>query len=99
VSAEMSLPSSPLAMRIVPMLDLVAPEPASLADAAGAIEALRARGPVLVCCALGFSRSACAIAAWLVSTGRASDAEHAIARLRSVRSDVVLHDGHARLLQ
>jgi protein-tyrosine phosphatase len=51
------------------MLDLVPPDPASLADAAGAIEALRARGPVLVCCALGFSRSACAIAAWLVSTG------------------------------
>jgi protein-tyrosine phosphatase len=95
----MSLPSSPLALRIVPMLDLVPPDPASLADAAGAIEALRTRGPVLVCCALGFSRSACAIAAWLVSTGRASDAEHAIARLRSVRSDVVLHDGHAKLLQ
>jgi protein-tyrosine phosphatase len=81
------------------MLDLVLPDRASLADAARAIESLRARGPVLVCCALGFSRSACAIAAWLTSTGRASDAEQAIARLRNARGDVVLHDAHARLLR
>ena len=54
---------------------------------------------VIVCCALGFPRSPCAIAAWRVSTGRASDAEQAIARLRNTRADVVIHDSHARLLQ
>jgi protein-tyrosine phosphatase len=81
------------------MLDLVAPDHATLAHAAHAIEALRARGPVLVCCALGFSRSACAVAAWLVSTGRSPDAAHAIGSLRRARGDVVLDDGHARLLQ
>jgi protein-tyrosine phosphatase/membrane-associated phospholipid phosphatase len=99
VAAELNLPASPVAKRVVPMLDLVLPDRASLADAARAIESLRARGPVLVCCALGFSRSACAIAAWLTSTGRASDAEQAIARLRNARGDVVLHDAHARLLR
>jgi protein-tyrosine phosphatase len=99
VSAELSLPRSSLPRAIVPMLDLVRPDPASLRHAAHAIETLRMRGPVLVCCALGFSRSACAVAAWLVSTGRASDAPQAFARLRSARSDVVLHDGHARLFQ
>ena len=99
VSAELSLPPAPLARRVVPMLDLVTPEPSSLSLAAREIEALRARGPVLVCCALGYSRSACAVAAWLVSTGRASDADEAFARLRSVRAGIVLHDGHAKLLQ
>jgi protein-tyrosine phosphatase/membrane-associated phospholipid phosphatase len=99
VCAELGLPRSSLAKRVVPMLDLVAPDHASLAHAAHAIEALRARGPVLVCCALGFSRSACAVAAWLVSTGRSPDAAHATGSLRRARGDVVLDDGHARLLQ
>ena len=99
VSAELSLPRAALAKHVVPMLDLVPPDRASLAQAARSIEHLRARGPVLVCCALGFSRSACAIAAWLMSTGRASNAEQAIARLRNARADVVIHDAHARLLR
>jgi len=99
VSAELSLPPAPIARRVVPMLDLVTPAPASLAQAARDIEALRAAGPVLVCCALGFSRSACAIAAWLLSTGRAADAQQAIARVRHARGDVVLHERHARVLQ
>jgi len=99
VSAELCLPRAALARRVVPMLDLVTPEPASLAHAARDIEALRAGGPVLVCCALGFSRSACAIAAWLLSTGRAGDARQAIARVRHARGDVVLRERHASVLQ
>jgi membrane-associated phospholipid phosphatase len=99
VSAELSLPRAALAKQVVPMLDLVPPDQASLSQAARSIEHLRARGPVLVCCALGFSRSACAIAAWLMSTGRATNAEQAIAHLRNARAGVVIHDAHARLLQ
>jgi protein-tyrosine phosphatase/membrane-associated phospholipid phosphatase len=49
-----------------PMLDLVTPEPETLRAAALMIEQARQRGPVLVCCALGFSRSAAAIATWLM---------------------------------
>ena len=99
VCAELDLPRTSTPTRVVPMLDLVAPDPPSLARAANAIEALRVHGPVLVCCALGFSRSACAVAAWLVSTRRSPDAAHAFASLRLARSAVVLHDAHARLLQ
>jgi hypothetical protein len=99
VSAELPLPSSSRSTHVVPMLDLVAPERSTLARAARAIERSREHGPVLVCCALGFSRSACAVAAWLVSTGRAANAAQAIARLRDARGEVVLHDSHARLLQ
>ena len=48
--------------------------------------AVRARGPVLVCCALGYSRSACAVAAWLLATGRAATVDAALARVRAARS-------------
>ena len=50
----------------------------------------RRHGPVLVCCALGYSRSAAAAAAWLLVTGRAADADAAIARVREVRPHLVL---------
>jgi membrane-associated phospholipid phosphatase len=99
VSAELSLPSSARTAHVLPMLDLVAPERAMLARAARAIERSREHGPVLVCCALGFSRSACTVAAWLVSTGRVTNADQAIARVRDARAEVVLRDSHARLLQ
>jgi protein-tyrosine phosphatase len=66
----------------VPMLDLVPPPAADIACAARLIEEHRTRGPLLVCCALGFQRSAHAVAAWLVATGRAADAAAAEAVLR-----------------
>jgi membrane-associated phospholipid phosphatase len=56
-----------------PMLDLVPPSPAQFTRAADAVEAARPAGPVLVCCALGFQRSAGVAAQWLVATGRAHD--------------------------
>ncbi|MDX8501529.1 phosphatase PAP2/dual specificity phosphatase family protein [Mesorhizobium sp. VK4C] len=53
-----------------PMLDLL-PPPADVLDrAVAAIEPARRQGTVLVCCALGFQRSATVIAGWLVATGR-----------------------------
>ncbi len=72
-------------------LDLVAPEPALLARAAAAIERERLRGDgVLVCCALGVSRSAAAVAAWLIGTGRATCFELASARIVAARPQVKL---------
>ncbi len=56
-----------------------------------AIERLRASGPVLVCCALGYSRSATAVAAWLLHSGRAATVDEALAIIRTARTDVVLH--------
>ena len=69
-----------------------------LADAAAAIERARARGPVLVCCALGLSRSACAVAAWLLATRRAATVDAALARVRAAQARVVLGDGHRESL-
>ena len=78
----------------LPWLDLVTPEPRALAAAAARIEEARRHGRVLVCCALGYSRSASAVAAWLLTTGRASSLETAEALLRARRSGVVLGESH-----
>ncbi|UVK47583.1 phosphatase PAP2/dual specificity phosphatase family protein [Mesorhizobium sp. AR07] len=54
-----------------PMIDLLPPPVTLLEQAASALESARRDGTVLVCCALGFQRSAGVVAEWLVATGRA----------------------------
>lgn len=76
----------------VPCLDLVAPEPRQLKHAADRIEALRHGQTVRVACALGFSRSACAVATWLLRSGRARSLDEAIERLRSAQPRLVIGD-------
>jgi hypothetical protein len=99
VSAELSAPAG-IPTRCVPMLDLIAPTPAQLTQAADAIERqLRdGDGEVLVCCALGYSRSAAAAAAWLLRTGRAKHTDDAIGHLQRQRPQLVLQDAHRRAL-
>ena len=53
------------------MLDLLPPPSDVLDKAVAAIEPARRQGTVLVCCALGFQRSATVVAGWLVASGRA----------------------------
>jgi membrane-associated phospholipid phosphatase len=79
--------------RAVPILDLVTPAPEKLATAAAEIETARAESRVLVCCALGYSRSAAAVAAWLLTTGRAANVDEAIAEVRGARPRIVLDAG------
>ena len=73
-----------------PMLDLVAPDAVTLRKAARAIEALQGQKPVLVCCALGYGRSAMAIAVWLVLSGRAASMEAAVAMVRDKRPQIAI---------
>lgn len=82
----------------LPWLDLVTPESEQLLEAAQAIEALRVRGPVLVCCALGYSRSAAAVAAWLLVTGRAADVDDALSTIHRERPQVVFTPEHRAVL-
>ncbi len=96
--AELSCKAPGAAYASVPMLDLVVPTPAQLAEAADAIEALRAQGPLLVCCALGYSRSAASVATWLLRTGRVRSAAEAVARVRAARPSIVLHDVHLQTI-
>jgi len=90
--AELSGPGGGPPCHAFPMLDLVAPEPATLRRAAATIAAARARGTVLVCCALGYSRSAAAVATWLLASGRAATVDEAVAELRRVRPRIVLDE-------
>ena len=74
----------------IPMLDLVPPHPARLRDAAARIERGRTEGAVLVCCALGYSRSAATVATWLVMNNGQQTVGEAIDRIRRVRPRIVI---------
>jgi protein-tyrosine phosphatase len=75
----------------LPWLDLVPASPAALRRAADAIDRAVQRGePVVVGCALGFSRSAAALACWLARSGRARDVESALRQLRRSHPQMVL---------
>lgn len=97
--AELPLASTPAAYRSLPSLDLIAPDQQTCLQAAQAIEQLRQHGPLLVCCALGYSRSATAVAAWLLHSGRCADVESAVQRIRQARPQVVLGQDRLAALQ
>lgn len=79
-------------------LDLVPPDAVQLVEAARIIESSRVHGQVLVCCALGYSRSASAVAAWLLLTRRSADVGAAEAMLRVRHPQVVLTPAHRAAL-
>jgi protein-tyrosine phosphatase len=79
------------------MLDLVVPSVDQLRRAVNAIEAMPR--PTLVFCALGRSRSAISVAAWLLATRRAATVDEALAHIRSRRPQVYLHSGHRERLE
>ncbi|HEY4364502.1 MAG TPA: hypothetical protein VGN17_26290 [Bryobacteraceae bacterium] len=86
LTAEMPLKSD----AHVAMLDLVPPTHGQLDAAVRAIAELSGQRPTLICCALGYSRSAIAAAAWLVAAGHASSAEEALRQVSRARPQVVL---------
>lgn len=98
VTAELSAPCGSWCYVGLSWLDLVPPSASQLAEAARQIEILRANGSVLVCCALGYSRSACAVLGWMLITGRARDANEAETILRKCHPRLVLSDRHRAVL-
>jgi protein-tyrosine phosphatase len=100
LSAELSCGTSAERLyRGFPVLDLTVPDAAVLRAAAETIEVARQRGPVLVCCALGYSRSAAAIVAWLLMTRRAATVDAAMSMVQKARPSIVLRREHCTALE
>jgi membrane-associated phospholipid phosphatase len=76
--------------RHIPVLDLTAPTPDQMSEAAAFIEEHATNGTVYVHCKIGYSRSAAVVAAWLLQTGRATSVDEAVSLLRSKRPTIVI---------
>ena len=80
-----------LTYRNLPILDLTAPTPQQLDEAVAFLNAhTGADRTVYVHCKIGYSRSAAAIGAWLLASGRAASAEEAVTLLRAARPSLVV---------
>jgi len=99
--AELQIPAGVPHARCVPLLDLTVPPTVRLQRAAVVIEGQRRNAdgaPVWVCCALGFSRSAAAVIAWLGRYGSAGGLVQAEDAVRRARPQIVLHPAWLRSL-
>ena len=76
--------------RNIPVLDLTAPTQAQLVETTKFIGNHSRNGAVYVHCKIGYSRSAAAVAAYLVMSGKVKTAEEAFAMIRRVRPSVVI---------
>ena len=84
----------PLVYFNVPVLDLTVPEPAALRAALEFIDQHISARPVLVHCALGLSRSATVVAAWMLRAKRADGAAGALLALKNIRPGVTWSAAH-----
>jgi predicted protein tyrosine phosphatase len=74
----------------IAVLDLTAPNHQQLRDAAAFITQQMKHGNVYVHCKIGYSRSAAAVGAYLLASGKAMSLEDAVERLRQVRPTLVI---------
>lgn len=92
LTAEFSAAKSfrALCYRNVPILDLTAPTSEQLDEIARFIAGQSESGVVYVHCKIGYSRSAAAVIAWLLASGKVGSVEEGIALLRRVRPSIVI---------
>lgn len=75
---------------LIPVLDMTPLTAAQCQQSAEVINQYYQKGKLLVCCALGYSRSATAVIAWLLWTHRAQNLDEAIAKVKACRSSIVI---------
>lgn len=85
--------------RSLPILDLTAPSVAQLRHAVAFIRSRLPAGGVYVHCTMGFSRSACVAAAYLLASGIAPTPADAVRQLQSARPQVRLNSVHLAVLE
>jgi protein-tyrosine phosphatase/membrane-associated phospholipid phosphatase len=92
LSAEFSeaKPFRKINYRNIPVLDLTAPTQAQLLEVSKFIGNHSRNGAVYVHCKIGYSRSAAAVAAYLIMSEKVKTAEEAFAMIRRVRPSVVI---------
>jgi len=92
LSAEFSeaKPFRKINYRNIPVLDLTAPTQAQLVAMSHFIGNHSRNGAVYVHCKIGYSRSAAAVAAYLVTSGKAETVEKAIAMIRCARPTAII---------
>jgi protein-tyrosine phosphatase len=92
LSAEFSeaKPFRKINYRNIPVLDLTAPTQSQLVEMSKFIGDHSRTGAVYIHCKIGYSRSAAAIAAYLLMSGEVKTAEEAFAMIRRVRASVVI---------
>src|SRR5215831_3966236 len=74
----------------IPVLDLTAPTQTQLVEMSKFIGNHSRNGAVYIHCKIGYSRSAAAVAAYLIMSGQVKTAEEAFAIIRRVRPSVVI---------
>jgi predicted protein tyrosine phosphatase len=79
-----------ISYRNIPILDLTAPSLEQLQEMGKFIAEHSETGTVYVHCKIGYSRSAAAVAAYLMIRGKVSDAEEAVTMIRRARPSIVV---------
>jgi hypothetical protein len=92
LSAELSetTPFRAVCYRNIAILDLTAPTQEQLREMGNFIAEQCEPGIVYVHCKIGYSRSASAVAAYLITSGNASDAKEALAIIHRARPSIVI---------
>ncbi|WP_421592348.1 phosphatase PAP2/dual specificity phosphatase family protein [Shinella sp. M27] len=91
MTAEMPAIAAPgLVWHAFPSTDLLPLETGRIREAALAVQDASRHGPVLICCALGFQRSAAVAACWLIRAGHAANAAIAGERIKAAGRPVHL---------
>lgn len=83
---------------LIPVLDMTPLTAKVCQKATSIIEQYHQQGKVLVYCALGYSRSATAIIAWLLWSNRANNVDDAINMVKKSRQNIVISAQQRQIL-